>query len=347
MPTAFESGQLVDVTLPKDLDGKQRNHADDRAGLEGLLSCWPAQLIVVKTVLIVPKSATDGVYRVDDGHKMVEKLARYILVRGASLGQFECHGHHYATIKRHPCRSIRLFKFSAIRSRSRTVEHADVIQAEKTASEKVFPVGILAVHPPREIQKQLLKSTFEKIQVTLAPLRTDFVHAPGRPGVHRRIDVAESKFVRRQLTVGTHIPLPQKQQQLFLGKCGVKTGNREHVKSEIPSGEPRVLPLVGHGDYIPGKQVPPFVVASTQPLRRRLGLRRIPVQPIPNDVVVELFGTQDTGISLTRHPAFVLTQFVGDLFSVEGIRLANPVGKSSLLSARHLRHTTLPAQPQP
>ena len=45
-----KSGQLVDVHLPKDLDGKQRNHPDDRAGLEGLLSCWPAQLIVVKTV---------------------------------------------------------------------------------------------------------------------------------------------------------------------------------------------------------------------------------------------------------------------------------------------------------
>src|SRR6267142_1111212 len=39
------------------------------------------------------------------------------------------------------------------------------------------------------------------------------------------------------------------------GKRGVQARKGQHVKSEIPRREPRVLPLIGHGEYVPGKQV--------------------------------------------------------------------------------------------
>src|ERR1700675_3671195 len=88
-----------------------------------------------------------------------------------------------------------------------TVEDSDVVQAQKTALENVHAVGVFAIYPPGEIEQEFVENLFKEPAVSnaaYAPL--DFVNAPGSPCVDRRIDVAESPLVGRQLPVGMHVP---------------------------------------------------------------------------------------------------------------------------------------------
>ena len=52
----------------------------------------------------------------------------------------------------------------------------------------------------------------------------------------------------------------QQQAELLLGERDVHDGERDRVEGEIPRREPRVLPLVWHGDYVVRDQVPPVFV---------------------------------------------------------------------------------------
>ena len=131
------------------------------------------------------------------------------------------------------------------------VEDADVVQTEKAALKDVSSLGILAIHPPGEIQQQFLKNPLEKFAVGLAAaLFFDFVNAPCRPGVDRRVNVAEGPFVGRQLAVGVHVPLTGHQNELLLGEVGIDQRQGDAVESQVPSRIPRILPLVRHGDHV-------------------------------------------------------------------------------------------------
>ena len=58
----------------------------------------------------------------------------------------------------------------------------------KPPSNTLLPVGVLAVHPPREVEEQLLEDPLEELVVT----RTVDLEDPQRgPRVHGRVDVAE------------------------------------------------------------------------------------------------------------------------------------------------------------
>ena len=53
------------------------------------------------------------------------------------------------------------------RKRLAAVEDADVVQTEKAALKDVSSLGILAIHPPGEIQQQFLKNPLKKFAVGL------------------------------------------------------------------------------------------------------------------------------------------------------------------------------------
>ena len=53
-------------------------------------------------------------------------------------------------------------------SGARTVEHADIVEAEEAALEDVQALRVLAVHPPGEVQQQLVKDALQEIQVAVA-----------------------------------------------------------------------------------------------------------------------------------------------------------------------------------
>ena len=107
--------------------------------------------------------------------------------------------------------------------RRASVEHADIVQPEKTTLEDVFAETVLAVHPPREIQQSACANTtlqeFE-IAATLAPSLTP-IEEKRRPSMHRRIDVAEIPFVGRHLAVRVEIASAQHQLELILGEVRI------------------------------------------------------------------------------------------------------------------------------
>ena len=96
----------------------------------------------------------------------------------------------------------------------------------------------------------------------------DLVDPPRRPGVHRRVDVAERPFIGRQLPVRVHVPFAGQQHELVLGEIRVDQREGHAVEREVPGGVPRVFPLVRHRDDVGVVEMPPIGVAAVQPRPR-------------------------------------------------------------------------------
>src|SRR5256885_34483 len=84
-------------------------------------------------------------------------------------------------------------------------------------TEQVLAVDVLAVHPPGEIDRQLLKDARQEQAIALAGPPRDLVDAPAGPGVNWGIHVGQGPLIGRQLTVGVHVPLAQQKHELLLG----------------------------------------------------------------------------------------------------------------------------------
>src|SRR5580692_5990139 len=175
--------------------------------------------------------------------------------------------------------------------RSRAIKNSDIVETEKTTLKNVHPVGVFAIYPPREIEKQLVEDFFEKAAVghaSHAPL--DLVNAPGSPRMNGRIHIAKSPFVSRQLPVRMHVPLAEKKNELVLRKIGIDQRERDTVESEIPRGIPGILPLIWHGHDVIVVQMRPIVVATLQTFAWRRWASGIAIQPVTNIKVIELLG---------------------------------------------------------
>ena len=99
------------------------------------------------------------------------------------------------------------------------IEDADVVEPEKSALKDVVPLFVFAVHPPGEIEHQLVEDPFEERAIAdPAALLLNLVDAQRRPCVHRWIHVAESPFVGGNLPVGVHVPFAQHQESCSLAK---------------------------------------------------------------------------------------------------------------------------------
>src|SRR5271157_5822494 len=127
--------------------------------------------------------------------------------------------------------------------RCAAIEDTDVVEAEKATLEHVHAFGVLAVHPPSEVEHEFLKHALKKSAVTFpAGLLFNFVDAPRGPCVNRRIHITKRPFVRGQLSVRMHVPFTEEENELFFGEIRIDQRQRDAVKSEIPRGIPRIFP---------------------------------------------------------------------------------------------------------
>ena len=156
------------------------------------------------------------------------------------------------------------------------------------------PCDVLAVHPPGEVQHQLVEDALEEgeIAAPAALLAIDLEHAPRRPGVHRRVDVAERPLVGGDLAVRVHVPVARQQDELVLGELGIDQRERDAVEREVPGRVPGILPLVRHRDDVGVVEVAPVGVAPVLALGRRRRLVGIAVEPLGHVVVVELLASR-------------------------------------------------------
>ncbi len=160
-----------------------------------------------------------------DVHEVLEELAGHVLVGGVVVGQLQGDGQHVEAVHGHPARAVRLLEAPAGGQGRRAVEDADVVEAQEAALEDVLALGVLAVHPPREVQQELVEDLLEEGPVARAAAAAlDLVDAQGRPGVHGRIDVAQRPLVGGDLPVGVHVPLAQEQEELRLGEVRIDEG---------------------------------------------------------------------------------------------------------------------------
>ena len=185
--------------------------------------------------------------------------------------------------------AVGLLQVAAGRQRRATVKDPDVVQPQEAALEDVVAGAVFAVHPPGEVEQQLLEGALEPVEVPLAvsgllqPVGKD-----GGPGMHRRVDVAKVPLVGRELSVGMQIVGLEHQVQLLLAELFVYQGQGQDVEGQVPGSVPGVFPLVRHRDHVGIVHVVPVVVTRRGLARRLEGVRAAFLQPPIHIVVVEL-----------------------------------------------------------
>ena len=129
---------------------------------------------------------------------------------------------HVLAEQGHPGGAVGLFQIASGGQRRTAVENADIVEAEKPALEQVSAETVLAVHPPAEIRRQPTEYPLQKIEIGLAAHR--LLHAVDkdrRPGLYRRIDIAEVPLVGRDLSGRMQVHLAEQQVELLLGEIDV------------------------------------------------------------------------------------------------------------------------------
>ena len=96
---------------------------------------------------------------------MLGELHDHGFVAGVVGGELEREFHHVLTEQGHPGRAVRLLQVAAGRKRGAAVEDADVVETEEASFEHVLAEAVLAVHPPGEVQQQLVERGLQEIHV--------------------------------------------------------------------------------------------------------------------------------------------------------------------------------------
>ena len=334
------------------LDREQRDQTHHRANAQPhSLIVRQIQHVIEELVRLVPEAdvrAVHAAHRFGDIEEMLEEFAGDVLIHVIVLGEFQGNAHQIQRIHRHPAGAVRLIDVAAGGQLCAAIEYADVVQAQKSALKNISPQVVLAVHPPREVQHQLVKHALEKLQVAVAaaPLAVDLIDAPGGPGMHRRVHIAECPFIGGNLTVGVHVPFARQQHQLMLGELGVDQCEGDAVERQIPGRVPGILPLVRHGNDVGVIEIAPFGIAAVQARLRRGYLAGITLEPARSIQAVELLAPNQPGECLALHHALVGRD---DVFLQVGVVL---IGFCAALVKQAFelvegRREHAPRQPQP
>src|SRR5262245_12388848 len=186
----------------------------------------------------------DSIHGAGDREEVAEKLQNHVFVVRVVCGQLQRDFQHVLAEQSHPGRAVRLLQVASGGQRRAAVKDADVVQPQESSLEKITTGRIFAVYPPGEVEQQLPEGILEKLAViATVELFVDTVREQSRPGVDRRIDIAEVPFVGRNLAARMQVELVQHQVKLLFGEIRVDHVQREGVKGQVPGCVPRILPL--------------------------------------------------------------------------------------------------------
>ena len=115
---------------------------------------------------------------------VLEELQSETFVSFVRNSELESDPHKIETEHAHPPGAIGLFQHCAAGQLLTAVDHGDVVKTEKSAFENIVPCLINLVHPPGEIDQQLMKALFEKL-TSASPCigLLDLIDTPNGPGV--------------------------------------------------------------------------------------------------------------------------------------------------------------------
>ena len=221
--------------------------------------------------------------------------------------------------------------------RRAAVEHADVVEAEKTTLKNVSPLSVLAIHPPGEVEHQLVEDAFEEREVAgvvgigvTALFAIHLGNAPRRPRVNGRVHVAKRPFVGGQLAVRVHIPLAGEESELVFGELGVHERKRDTVKCQIPCSIPRVFPFIGHRNDVGVVEMLPLGVATVLAFVGRWESTGIALDPLADVVIKKLLRPNHAGERLPLNVARVGIGNVLLQLAIEFIGLAQSCGEDGV-----------------
>ena len=114
---------------------------------------------------------------------MLEEFGRDIFVNVILARELDRDPHQVETKHSHPTRAVTLLEVRAIVKSVVAIEHADVVEPEKTALENIIALGVFAVHPPCERDQHLVENCLQKCAIAFAGLfALDLIDAPSGPG---------------------------------------------------------------------------------------------------------------------------------------------------------------------
>src|SRR2546429_607681 len=133
---------------------------------------------------------------------MFEKLCGDIFIDMVFARELDRDPHQVKRKHSHPTGAIALLEMTSIEETGVAVEHADVVEPEKSALENVVVFGVLAIHPPGKGDEHFVENSFEKRAVALAGLfPLDRRGRLGRIAIEPlRDDVLIKLFVPKQST---------------------------------------------------------------------------------------------------------------------------------------------------
>ena len=245
--SAAEARQPLEGCALDHRDGEERDQPDHRADAHRRdRAVGHAELIVVEIVRVVPETGAAGAgHGGRDEEEMLEELRRHVLVGAVVLAEGDGDVEHVEAVHRHPGGAVRLLDIAACRQGRRAVEEADIVEAEKAAFEDIESARVLAIHPPGEIQEQLLEDALEKADIGHVAVRAAviLVDVHGRPGLDRRIDVAEGPFIGGQLAVRMHHPVLTEQQELVLWRIRDRSATGDAMEGRDPRRRTTDIPI--------------------------------------------------------------------------------------------------------
>ena len=247
---------------------------------------------------------------------MLEKFGGEAFVGSILLGQLEGDVHHVNAEERHPSGAVGLFENGAVGKLFAAIDHGDVVQSKEAALEDIVALAIHLVHPPGEVDQQFVETFFEEFAVGVAgAVALDLVNPPDRPGMHRRIEIRELPFVGGDLAVDVLKLLEQEKPKIIRGEAGIDERHGGALKRQVPSGKPRILPLVGHGENAHGVEMPPMQIAAVPARIRRRALGVVAFEPQVHIEVEHLLAPEQAGEGLPLDHAF----FFGGAGGMDGV----------------------------
>src|SRR3979411_1922372 len=99
---------------------------------------------------------------------MFKELRRDIFVNMIFSRELDRHSHQVQAEHSHPTGAVALFEMGAVVKNRVAIEHADIVESEKAALENIFPLGVLAIHPPGKGDQHFVENRLEKCAVTFS-----------------------------------------------------------------------------------------------------------------------------------------------------------------------------------
>src|SRR6266403_3242998 len=128
------------------------------------------QYVVEKLVLFIPEPdtvailAADMAHRFRDVQEVLKELGCNVLIHPVVWCELERDAHQVQRIHSHPTGAVGLVDVSARGQLAAAVEHPNVVQSEEPALEDVAAFSVLAIHPPGEVQHQLMEDSLQELE---------------------------------------------------------------------------------------------------------------------------------------------------------------------------------------